>query len=57
MGAAMHQTCNPYDGLYLALRRDAASNATWWQRALCALVRWLRFAAPFFVSLQTGVFR
>lgn len=40
MGAAMHQTCNPYDGLYLALRRDAASNATWWQRALCALVRW-----------------
>ena len=36
----MHQTCNPYHGLYLALRRDAASNATWWQRALCALVRW-----------------
>lgn len=36
----MHQTCDPYDGLYLALRRDAASNATWWQRALCALVRW-----------------
>lgn len=34
----MHQTCNPYDGLYLALRRDAASNATWWQRALCALL-------------------
>ena len=27
-------------GLYLALRRSAASNATWWQRALCALVRW-----------------
>lgn len=27
-------------GIYLALRRDAASNATWWQRALCALVRW-----------------
>lgn len=40
MGAVMHQTCNPYHGLYLALRRDAASNATWWQRALCALVRW-----------------
>lgn len=36
----MHKTCNPYHGLYLALRRDAASNATWWQRALCALVRW-----------------
>lgn len=36
----MRHAANPYDGLYLALRRDAASNAAWWQRLLCALVRW-----------------
>ena len=27
-------------GLYIALRRTAAVGAPWWQRALCALVRW-----------------
>lgn len=25
------------DGLYLALRREAATGAAWWQRALCAI--------------------
>lgn len=27
-------------GIYIALRRTAAVGAPWWQRALCALVRW-----------------
>lgn len=28
------------NGIYIALRRTAAVGAPWWQRALCALVRW-----------------
>ena len=27
-------------GIYLAFRRTAPVGASWWQRALCALVRW-----------------
>ena len=27
-------------GIYVAFRRTAAVGAPWWQRALCALVRW-----------------
>jgi len=27
-------------GIYIAFRRTAAVGAPWWQRALCALVRW-----------------
>lgn len=27
-------------GIYVAFRRTAPVGATWWQRALCALVRW-----------------
>ena len=27
-------------GVYIAFRRTAPVGATWWQRALCALVRW-----------------
>ena len=27
-------------GIYIALRRTAAVGAPWWQRVLCALVRW-----------------
>ena len=28
------------NGIYVAFRRTAPAGATWWQRALCALVRW-----------------
>ncbi len=28
------------NGIYIALRRTAAVGAPWWQRVLCALVRW-----------------
>ena len=28
------------NGIYVAFRRTAAVGAPWWQRALCALVRW-----------------
>ena len=27
-------------GIYVAFRRTAPAGAAWWQRALCALVRW-----------------
>ena len=27
-------------GVYVAFRRTAPAGASWWQRALCALVRW-----------------
>lgn len=27
-------------GIYVAFRRTAPAGASWWQRALCALVRW-----------------
>lgn len=27
-------------GIYIAFRRTAPVGAAWWQRALCALVRW-----------------
>ena len=28
------------NGIYVAFRRTAPAGAAWWQRALCALVRW-----------------
>ena len=28
------------DAIYLALRKTPATNANWWQRALCHLTRW-----------------
>ena len=28
------------NGIYVAFRRTAPAGASWWQRALCAIVRW-----------------